>query len=124
MRTDDAWEQRVLANFMEAGRIKQIPARRKKRRVVLQWLAEHFRPAERYPEAQVNDILRRYHEDFALLRRLLVDEELMQRQAGAYWRAGTLPHRPAVVAAALATHLAASPSRIDPAEPLANDVRD
>jgi len=92
VRTDDAWEERVLANFMEGGRLKQIPARWKKRRVVLRWLAEHFRPAERYPEAQVNDILRRYHEDFALLRRLLVDEELMQRRAGVYWRAGTLPN--------------------------------
>ena len=91
MRSDDAWEERVLANFMEAGRIKQIPARWKKRRVVLRWLADHFRPAERYTEAQVNDILRRYHEDFALLRRLLVDDELMQREAGVYWRAGTLP---------------------------------
>ena len=91
MRSDDAWEERVLANFMEAGRIKQIPARWKKRRVVLRWLADHFRPAERYTEAQVNDILRRYHEDLALLRRLLVDDELMQRQAGVYWRAGTLP---------------------------------
>jgi hypothetical protein len=123
VRTDDAWEERVLANFMEAGRIKQIPARRKKRRVVLHWLAEHFRPAERYPEAQVNDILRRYHEDFALLRRLLVDEELMQRQAGVYWRAGTLPHRPAAVAAALAIHLAASPSGIDPHARRTDDVR-
>jgi hypothetical protein len=92
VRPNPRWEERVLANFMEAGRLKQIPARSKKRRVVLLWLAEHFLPAERYPEAQVNDILRRYHEDFALLRRLLVDEELMQRKAGVYWRAGTLPN--------------------------------
>ena len=90
--TDQKWEERVLANFMEDGRLKQIPARARKRRVVLRWLADHFRPAERYPEAQVNDILRRYHDDFALLRRLLVDEELMQRKAGVYWRAGTLPY--------------------------------
>ena len=81
----------MLATFMENGRLKQVPARWKKRRVVLRWLADHFRPAERYPEALVNDILRRYHDDFALLRRLLVDEELMHRKAGVYWRAGTLP---------------------------------
>jgi hypothetical protein len=58
---------------------------------VLRWLAGHFRPGERYPEAQVNEILGRYHPDFATLRRLLVDEELMQRAGGMYWRAGTLP---------------------------------
>lgn len=59
--------------------------------VILRWLAGHFRPGERYEEAQVNEIIRRYHEDPALLRRLMVDEELMQRALGLYWRAGTLP---------------------------------
>ena len=88
---DDEDERRVLAIFLADGRLAQVPARRKKRMVVLRWLAEHFRPGERYSEAQVNEILGRYHDDFATLRRLLVDEELMQRGAGLYWRAGTLP---------------------------------
>jgi len=39
----------------------------------------------------VNEILRRYHDDPAYLRRLMVDEELMHRSAGLYWRAGTMP---------------------------------
>jgi hypothetical protein len=87
----EPWEDRVLAIFVRGGRLQQIPARRKKRLVVLRWLADHFRPAERYTEAQVNEILLRYHEDSASLRRLMVDEELMQRRDGLYWRAGTLP---------------------------------
>jgi hypothetical protein len=87
----DRWEEQVLATFLDRGRLVQIPARRKKRLVVLRWLADHFRPAERYTEAQVNDLLRRYHEDVATLRRLMVDEELMQRDRGLYWRTGTLP---------------------------------
>jgi hypothetical protein len=85
------WEEYVLRNFMVDGRLVQIPARRKKRMVVLAWLADHFRPGERYTEAQINEIISRYHDDFALLRRLMVDEELMQRARGLYWRAGTLP---------------------------------
>ncbi len=85
------WEERVLANFMDRGRLRQVPAQRKKRMVVLRWLADHFRPAERYSEAQVNEILLRYHDDPALLRRLMVDEELMDREAGVYWRTGSLP---------------------------------
>lgn len=82
----------MLATFMEGGRLVRVPARRKKRLVVLRWLAEHFRPGERYPESQINEILLRYYDDPATLRRALVDEELMQRQAGVYWRAGTLPY--------------------------------
>ena len=88
----EPWEQRVFASFMQGGRLKQIPARRKKRLVILRWLADHFRPAERYTEAQVNEILLRYHDDPAYLRRLMVDEELMHRYSGIYWRAGTMPH--------------------------------
>jgi DNA-binding transcriptional ArsR family regulator len=87
----DAWERKVLGDFLEGDRLREIPARQKKRLVVLRWLGDHFRPGERYPEAQVNEILARYHPDFATLRRMLVDEELMQRGGGFYWRAGTLP---------------------------------
>jgi hypothetical protein len=87
----EPWEERVLAVFLQDGRLRQVPARRKKRLVVLRWLADHFRPAERYTEEQVNQILRRYHEDAAYLRRLMVDEDLMHRSSGLYWRAGTLP---------------------------------
>lgn len=101
----DPREGRVLANFMDAGRLVQIPARRKKRMIVLRWLADHFRPGERYTEAQVNELIGRYHEDFALLRRLMVDEELMQRAQGLYWRAGTLPY-PTTPAFGLAAILA------------------
>ena len=88
-----AWERKVLGDFFEGegDRLREIPARQKKRLVVLRWLAGHFRPGDRYRESQVNEILGRYHPDYATLRRLLVDEELMQRGEGLYWRTGTLP---------------------------------
>lgn len=89
----DGYAEAVMKAFMPDGRLTHLPAKRKKRMVVLRWLADHFRAAERYPESQVNEILGRYHDDVALLRRNLVDEELMQRQSGLYWRAGTLPYR-------------------------------
>jgi hypothetical protein len=89
---DPGYARKVLATFMPEGRLVAIPARSRKRRVILLWLADHFRPGERYPESKVNEIIRRYHPDCALLRRAMVDEELMQRQDGLYWRAGTLPY--------------------------------
>jgi hypothetical protein len=90
-RGGEGFEERVLVTFVEGGRLNRLPARRKKRLVVLRWLADQFRPAERYPETTINDILSRHGEDVATLRRYLVDEELMQRRSGLYWRAGTLP---------------------------------
>ncbi len=86
-------DERVLANFVDGGgRLLGIPAQRKKRLAVLRWLTEEFQPGHRYPEAEVNRILGRRHPDFATLRRLLVDEELMQRLRGIYWRTGSVPN--------------------------------
>ena len=86
-------DERVLANFVDAaGRLLGVPAQRKKRLAVLRWLVEEFQPGRRYPEAEVNRIIGRRHPDFATLRRLLVDEELMQRRRGVYWRTGSMPN--------------------------------
>lgn len=87
------YEARVLANFIDAGgRLISIPAQRKKLLVVLRWLVEDFQPGRRYPESEINRIIGRRDPDFATLRRLLVDEELMQRRGGIYWRTGSVPN--------------------------------
>ena len=86
-------DKHVLGNFVDvAGRLVQIPVQRKKRLAVLHWLVEDFQPGRRYPESEVNRIISRRHPDFAALRRYLVDEELMQRRGGVYWRTGTVPN--------------------------------
>lgn len=86
-------DDRVLENFVDAsGRLNAIPVQRKKRMVVLRWLAEDFQPGRIYPEAEVNQVLSRRYADVWALRRFLVDEELMQRRHGVYWRAGSVPN--------------------------------
>ncbi len=82
----EVWEEDVLRNFFVGDRLKEIPAAPKKRQVVLRWLATRFEPGIRYPEAEVNLRLQRHHPDFAALRRYLVDEGLLERGGGAYWR--------------------------------------
>jgi biotin operon repressor len=87
----DAWERKVLRDFLVGERLKEIPAARKKRSVILRWLAERFEPGRRYTEAEVNEVLRRHHEDVASLRRELIGERLLGREGGIYWR----PEEPA-----------------------------
>lgn len=84
----DAWERKVLKDFFEGTRLKEIPASRKKRSVILKWLASQFEHNVQYTEAQVNEIIQRYHPDTATLRRELISaqEGLMMREAGLYWR--------------------------------------
>jgi hypothetical protein len=81
-------EEAVLRAYFRGGRLLDIPVKHAKRRVVLERLALEFEPGVRYPERDVNQMLRRFHDDYASLRRYLVDEDLLSRQRGAYWRSG------------------------------------
>lgn len=81
-------EREILARFFTGDRLTEIPASLAKRLVVLERLALEFEPGRRYPEAEVNDLLGRFHPDHATLRRQLVDEGLLDRDRGVYWRAG------------------------------------
>ena len=82
----DAWERKVLRDFFDGERLKEIPASRKKRAVVLRWLADRFEVGAQYPESAVNATIARHHPDFATLRRELIGAQLMQRENGVYWR--------------------------------------
>ena len=79
---------RVLRAFVHDGKLTSIPAVRSKRLVVLDWLAQRFEPGRHYPESSVNRIIESVHPDTAALRRYLVDEGILARDRGDYWRAG------------------------------------
>jgi hypothetical protein len=85
-RTAESEAEHVLANYLVDGRLKAIPASAKRKLPILVWLLEQFEPARRYPEREVNALLGRYHEDYALLRRALIDLRFMFRAEGYYWR--------------------------------------
>jgi hypothetical protein len=78
----------VLRAFVRDGRLVQLPASRARRRVVLEHVAACFEPGVRYPERAVDAVLRAWYDDYVSLRRYLVDEDLMARENGLYWRTG------------------------------------
>ena len=78
----------VMRSFVRDGRITSIPMQHAKRRILFEWLVRDFEPGRRYSEPMVNLILGQRHPDTAVLRRGLVDEELMARDHGEYWRIG------------------------------------
>jgi hypothetical protein len=79
---------RILGRYLQGGRLTLIPPQRSRKLVILDRLAQEFDVGARYSERQVNAILRRFHEDVASLRRFLVDEGFLDREAGEYWRSG------------------------------------
>ena len=78
----------VVRRFFKRGRLASIPAAQSKRAVVLDHIVQVFEPGLVYLERDVNAILGRVHDDFASLRRYLVDEGFLERSDGKYWRAG------------------------------------
>jgi predicted transcriptional regulator len=82
----DAYDRKVRRDWMPDGRLKSIPRQWKKREVILRYLLEQFEPDRRYSEREVNEIISRTHEDYATLRRELVDTRRLARDHEVYWR--------------------------------------
>jgi hypothetical protein len=85
---DERETAKVLRSYLRDGVLTTMPRRGRKRRIVLEHLVQRFEPGARYAEVEVNLALRQAHPDVAALRRYLVDEGLLERDHGVYWRAG------------------------------------
>jgi DNA-binding transcriptional ArsR family regulator len=81
-----SYDHKVLANFLDGERLIEIPVSRKKRSVILRWLAHRFEPGATYSEADVNQVIKRHHGDCATLRRELIGARMLQRERGLYRR--------------------------------------
>lgn len=81
----DEADRRVLRGLLRGEELKHIPSG-DRLQPVLRWLAGKFEPGRRYPEREVNELLKRHHPDFATLRRDLVDFRYLAREREIYWR--------------------------------------
>jgi predicted transcriptional regulator len=85
----EAYDKKVIKDYSRRdGSLKTLPSQRKKLEAVLRHVVKAFDVGKRYSEKQVNEILARYNEDTATLRRELVGFGLMNREGGGgeYWR--------------------------------------
>lgn len=82
----DPAEARILKSFVVDGRLTKIPEAHAKRQVVLQWVLDQVED-RRYREREISEILSRYLDDYATLRRELINHRLMKREGGIYWKA-------------------------------------
>lgn len=84
---ETSWDAKVLQNFVDGdGKLKSIPASRKKRGAVLRWLMADFADDRRYSEAEINAAIQVHHWDSATLRRELIGHRMMARKDRVYWR--------------------------------------
>jgi len=85
---DDKSRKVLRAYLNPDGSLKQVPNQPAKLQVILNYLVQAFAPQTDYTEKDVNNILRRFNEDTAALRRALVDFGLLAREGDGsrYWR--------------------------------------
>lgn len=75
----------IINNFFTRdGKLKNIPAQRKKKLVILAHIVKGFEFGKVYSEKEVNDYLKQYHEDYATLRRELIMCQYMYRENNQY----------------------------------------
>lgn len=68
-------------------KLRAIPSKEKKKVVVLDEISHELERDRRYTEKELNELLRNIHEDFATLRRHLIDFGYMNRTGDCkeYW---------------------------------------
>ena len=91
-----AEQERLVGRLFTDGRIERVPAKRKVRAAVLLEVLSRFEPGREYAEREVNDVLLGVHEDFAYLRRELVNYRYLEREDGRYRTAARAPERSAI----------------------------
>lgn len=85
-KRDAAYRQKVIDSFFEYGKLKSIPAQRKKERICLEEMAKSFEVGKTYEEHEVNEILLAFHEDYCTIRRDMIAEKIVERNGTTYTR--------------------------------------
>ncbi|MBL4950836.1 metalloregulator ArsR/SmtB family transcription factor [Neobacillus sp. YIM B02564] len=75
----------IIQNFFtKDGKLKNFPAQRKKKLVVLEHMINGLEMGKVYPEKEINEYLKQFHEDYATLRRELIMCQFMYRENNQY----------------------------------------
>lgn len=75
----------IINNFFtKDGKLKNYPAQRRKKLVVLSHMIKELEFGKVYQEKEINEYLKQFHEDYATLRRELIMCQYMYRENNQY----------------------------------------
>ena len=71
----------------KSGLLKSYPSREKKKIIVLEEIMKRFEGSVIYSEKEINDILKTVYDDFATIRRALIEYGFLSRSndCRSYW---------------------------------------
>lgn len=78
-------KMQVIRSFITPdGKLKQIPAQRKKKLVVFEYMVRGLEKGRKYPEKEINEYIKQFHDDYATIRREFIMNHYMYREDGIY----------------------------------------
>lgn len=83
---EEEYKKKIIESYFEYNKLKSLPVQKKKRKIVLEKIAESFERNRIYTEKEVNLIIADFYDDFCTVRRDLVGFNLMERKDGKYRR--------------------------------------
>lgn len=86
LRREEDYRKKVISAFFEYGKLKSIPAQRKKEKICLEEIARKFEIGKEYEEKQVNSIIEEIYDDYCTIRRDMISEGIMRREGTVYVR--------------------------------------
>jgi len=92
-------QRKLVSSYLQPdGSLKMIPTQSKKIKIVLEYIIKSFEFDTNYSEKDVNEILKKYNPDTAILRRYLVDYQYLDRErdGSRYWRGNDQPSDPGI----------------------------
>lgn len=85
MADTERYRDSVIQNFFTVnGRLKAIPAQRKRKLVVFEHLVRELEPGHLYPEKELNDYILQFHDDYCTIRREFIVNHFMYRENNVY----------------------------------------
>jgi predicted transcriptional regulator len=77
--------QKIIENFFtREGKLKNIPAQRKKKLMVFEHMIQGLTVGKKYQEKEINEYIKKFHEDYATIRREFIINHYMFREDGIY----------------------------------------
>ncbi|WP_055668987.1 DUF2087 domain-containing protein [Desnuesiella massiliensis] len=85
--TEEEKIKTIEAHFDDSGKLRNFPAKEKKKIITLQHILKNFTLGRKYTEKELNIILKRIFDDYVTLRRALIEYGFMDRNKDCsyYW---------------------------------------
>jgi hypothetical protein len=78
------YKQSVIKTYFKQGILERLPTQHKKRWIVMEEFIKLFEHGRKYTEKEVDSKISDLYDDYCTIRRMLIDEGIMQRSKGIY----------------------------------------